>query len=140
MANSYTDANGVFRNKLGITDAEQLKRTEYDLAAQRGREILEQNALGSVRGFGLERQQAIHKHLMPAHHVQRGIMNKSNNASTLPLNSSDRNSVNPPSGKPKDSPPSTAYTVDQWMQNMLEGCKRLNSDEAYRQEVAKRQF
>ena len=63
MANSYTDANGIFHNKLGITAAEQLKRTEYDLTAQRSREVLEQNALGSVRGFGLERQQAIHKHL-----------------------------------------------------------------------------
>lgn len=63
MANSYTDANGVFHNKLGITDAEQLKRIEYGLTAQRSQEILRQNALGSVRGFGLERQQAIHKHL-----------------------------------------------------------------------------
>ena len=63
MANSYTDANGVYRNTLGIADAAQLKRTEYGLTTQRSQEILEQNALGDVRGFGLARQQAIHGYL-----------------------------------------------------------------------------
>lgn len=63
MLNSYTDASGVYRNKLGIENAEQLKRVEYDITTHRSREILEQDSLGSARGFGLERQQAIHRHL-----------------------------------------------------------------------------
>ena len=33
----------------------------------------------------------------------------------------------------------TAYTGQMWMQDMLESCKRMNSDEAYRKEIAKRQ-
>ena len=61
--NSYTDAHGVYRNKLGITDAAQLNRVEYDITARRSREILEQKVLGHVQGFGLARQQAIHQHL-----------------------------------------------------------------------------
>lgn len=71
---------------------------------------------------------------------KKEIMNKSSNDSKLPLKSSAPTSANPPGDKPKDSLPSTFYTVEQWEQDMLEGCKRLNSDEAYRKEVAKRQF
>lgn len=63
MANSYTDDNGVYRNKLGIMDAAQLRDIEYDLTAQRSQEILEENVLGHIQGFGLARQQAIHAHL-----------------------------------------------------------------------------
>jgi cell filamentation protein len=63
VANSYTDANGVYRNKLGITDAAKLKCIEYVLTGNRSREILEGNALRHVQGFGLARQQAIHRHL-----------------------------------------------------------------------------
>ena len=67
-------------------------------------------------------------------------MNKLSNDSKLPLKNSNLTSANPPGGKPKDSLPSTFYTVEQWERNMLEGCKRLNNDETYRKEVAKRQF
>ncbi|MDR0578087.1 MAG: hypothetical protein LBI87_11295 [Candidatus Accumulibacter sp.] len=63
MANSYTDANGVYRNKLGITDAAELKRVEYVITANKSREILEQNALGPARDHNLERLQAIHQHI-----------------------------------------------------------------------------
>jgi cell filamentation protein len=63
VANAYIDANSVYRNKLGLTDAAQLKRVEYDTTAIRNREILQQNALAHVQGFGLARQQAIHRHL-----------------------------------------------------------------------------
>ena len=67
-------------------------------------------------------------------------MNTSNSALKLPLKSSVPTSASQPTAKQKDSLPSTFYTGEQWMQNMIEGCKRLNSDEAYRKEVAKRQF
>jgi len=63
MVNSYTDAKGVYRNKLGITDAVQLQRVEYDITSRRSREILEQKVLAHVHGYGLARQQAIHQHL-----------------------------------------------------------------------------
>ncbi|MDR0379374.1 MAG: Fic family protein [Candidatus Accumulibacter sp.] len=62
-ANSYADTNGVYHNKLGINDAVQLKHVEYDLTAQRSREIIEQNVLGDLCEYGLERQKAIHQHL-----------------------------------------------------------------------------
>jgi cell filamentation protein len=63
VANSYTDANGVYRNKLGITDAAQLKRTEYHMAGMRSDEILSKRVDLGVQGFGLARQKAIHGHL-----------------------------------------------------------------------------
>jgi len=63
VANSYTDAHGVYRNKLGITDAAKLKRIEYDFTAHRSGEILEQNALGRPSRHDLKRLQAIHHHL-----------------------------------------------------------------------------
>ena len=63
MASSYTDAKGVYRNKLGITDTQQLKRVEYELTTNRSSEILEQKVLGHVQGYGLARHQAIHRHL-----------------------------------------------------------------------------
>ena len=63
MANSYTDAHGVYRNKLGITDAAELKRIEYNITAARGDEILFQNALGHPNRHDLKRLQAIHHHL-----------------------------------------------------------------------------
>jgi cell filamentation protein len=61
--NSYTDANGVYRNKLGITDVDQLRKIEYDITRSRSFEILERGALSHVQGFGLARQQAIHQYL-----------------------------------------------------------------------------
>jgi cell filamentation protein len=63
VANPYIDASGVYCNKLGITDAAQLKQVEYDITAVRSREILKQHALAHIQGFGLARQQAIHQHL-----------------------------------------------------------------------------
>jgi cell filamentation protein len=63
MVNSYTDANGVYRNKLGIVDAAQLKVMEYNITASRSREILDQGALVNIRSFNLEHQKAIHQHL-----------------------------------------------------------------------------
>lgn len=69
-------------------------------------------------------------------------MNKSSNDSKRPSKSSVPTSANPPGDKPKDSLPltSTFYTIEQWQQDVMEDCKRLNNDEAYRKEVAKRQF
>lgn len=51
------------KNKLAISDAGQLKKLEYEFTAQRSQEILEQNALSDVQGYGLERLRAIHGHL-----------------------------------------------------------------------------
>lgn len=67
-------------------------------------------------------------------------MNKLSNDSKRPLKSNGHTSANPPGDKPKDSLPSTFYTIEQWQQDVMEDCKRLNNDEAYRKEVAKRQF
>ena len=33
-----------------------------------------------------------------------------------------------------------AYMGEMWIQSLPEACKRLNSDEAYRKQIAKRQF
>lgn len=63
MANSYTDEHGVYRNKLGITDAALLKQTEYTLTAQRIGELDSGRAVLDVQGFGLDKLQAIHGHL-----------------------------------------------------------------------------
>jgi hypothetical protein len=60
MANSYTDANGVYLNKLGITNAAKLRQIEYDITAYKSAEILEQGVLGRTQSYGLERQKAIH--------------------------------------------------------------------------------
>jgi cell filamentation protein len=59
----YTDEAGVYCNKLGIMDADRLREVEYSLTATRSREILQGDALGKIRDFGLLTQQAIHKHL-----------------------------------------------------------------------------
>jgi cell filamentation protein len=59
----YTDSAGVFYNKLGITDAELLRETEYALAALRADEILSGRVVLDVEGYGLQRQAAIHKYL-----------------------------------------------------------------------------
>ena len=67
-------------------------------------------------------------------------MNTSNSGLKQPLNSNGFASANPPGDKPEDLPLTTAYTGQMWMQDMLESCKRMNSDEAYRKEVAKRLF
>lgn len=63
MANPYTDESGVFRNKLGITDAAELKAAEYALTSRRMAELEAGRATLNVEGFGLPRLQAIHGHL-----------------------------------------------------------------------------
>ncbi|MDR2874930.1 MAG: Fic family protein [Methylobacillus sp.] len=63
MANPYTDEVGIYHNKLGITDADELKRVEYDLTTRRAQEILAHRVDLGVQNFGLARQQAIHLHL-----------------------------------------------------------------------------
>jgi cell filamentation protein len=63
MANAYTDETGVFKNKLGISDPSLLEKMEYELVAQRAIELDSGEIELDVEGFGLARQQAIHKHL-----------------------------------------------------------------------------
>lgn len=63
MSNPYLNQEGVLINKLGITDRDTLKQVEYDITSQKQREILDGSALQNIKGFGFERQQAIHKHL-----------------------------------------------------------------------------
>jgi hypothetical protein len=58
MVNSYTDANDVYRNKLGITDAAQLQRAEYDLISYRSREILERGRTYGMPTFWKENSHA----------------------------------------------------------------------------------
>ena len=60
-------------------------------------------------------------------------MNESDSALTMPLKSTVHTSANRHTG-------STGSTIAQWIQGLADTCKRLNSDEAYRKEVAKRQF
>ena len=67
-------------------------------------------------------------------------MNESDSALTMPLKSTVHTSANRHTGKQKDSKHSTGSTSAQWIQGLADACKRLNNDEAYRKEVAKRQF
>lgn len=63
MASVYRDNNGVLKNKLGITDADELRKLEYALTEEKINRILSKGSLGNIQGYGLERQQAIHQHL-----------------------------------------------------------------------------
>jgi cell filamentation protein len=63
VPNSYVDNNGVYLNKLGITDAALLKSAEYAAVGARADEILSKHVVFDVQGYGLERQQAIHQYL-----------------------------------------------------------------------------
>lgn len=63
MAGPYTDENGVFKNKLGLSTEAELRAVEYELTTNRADELMSGRAGVSVKGYGLERQQAIHKHL-----------------------------------------------------------------------------
>ncbi|WP_265299997.1 hypothetical protein [Verminephrobacter eiseniae] len=67
-------------------------------------------------------------------------MNESDSALTMPLKSTVHTSANRHTGKQKDSKHSTGSTSAQWIPGLADACKHLNSDEAYRKEVAKRQF
>lgn len=63
MSSPYADANGVFVNKLGINDEATLRAAEYRLTVVRGKELESGIVRLPVENYGLERQQAIHKHL-----------------------------------------------------------------------------
>lgn len=63
MSNPYTDESGVFKNKLGITNDAELKATEYALTTNRTEELRTGCAVLSTSGYGLDRLQAIHKHI-----------------------------------------------------------------------------
>lgn len=58
--NPYRDENGVLLNKLGITDAEALRKTEYQLTRMRALEL----QLEPVKGqFDLAHLKEIHQHI-----------------------------------------------------------------------------
>ena len=63
VASGYTDQNGVFKNKLRITDQLVLQQMEYELVAQRSIELESGEIELEVSGFGLARQRVIHTHL-----------------------------------------------------------------------------
>lgn len=63
MANSYTDENGVYRNKQGFTNADQLGKYEYEVVAARSREILAGKIDLGIKEHSLKRLSAIHEHL-----------------------------------------------------------------------------
>lgn len=63
MANSYTDENGVYRNKPGFTNADQLSKYEYEVVAARSREILAGKIDLGIKEHSLKRLSAIHEHL-----------------------------------------------------------------------------
>src|SRR6218665_2222202 len=67
-------------------------------------------------------------------------MNESDSALTRPLKSTVHTPGKGHTGKQKDSKHSTGSTSAQWIPGLADACKRLNSDEAYRKEEAKRQF
>jgi cell filamentation protein len=60
MSNRYRDDAGVYYNKLGITDAAELRAVEYQLTKQRSAELLSGATTLGVEGYGLDRLQAIH--------------------------------------------------------------------------------
>lgn len=51
MASLYLDESGVFRNKLGITDAAELKAAEYSLTSRRMGELEGGRATLNVEGL-----------------------------------------------------------------------------------------
>lgn len=61
--NPYTDDNGVFLNKFGITDAKLLRAAEYKSTTRYAEDILTGKVQLGVQGYGLERLCAIHKHI-----------------------------------------------------------------------------
>ena len=63
VAGPYTDENGVFKNKLGLTTEAELQAVEYAFTSNRAEELVSGRTGLSVSGYGLARQQAIHKHL-----------------------------------------------------------------------------
>jgi hypothetical protein len=67
-------------------------------------------------------------------------MNRSNSALTMLLKNTALTSAKKPTDRLKVSLPSNKFTTDQWIQSLPEHFKRTEADEAYRKEIAKRQF
>lgn len=63
MASSYTNDEGVFKNKFEITDAKQLKAIEYDLVARNAKLLLSGRVDMGVIAHDLRRLTAIHQYL-----------------------------------------------------------------------------
>ena len=63
MTNRYINSAGVYDNKLGIRNAALLERVEYETSTIRQAEIISGKVELQARGFGLDRQKAIHHHL-----------------------------------------------------------------------------
>ena len=63
MSHPYADEKGVFKNKLGITDAAALKAAEYSLTSRRMLELETGRAQLPNQGFGLDKLRSIHGHL-----------------------------------------------------------------------------
>jgi cell filamentation protein len=61
MSNSYTDAAGVFKNKLNLTDASLLRKVEYELSRAFLREILSGKIQLTNRGYGFNKLAEIHR-------------------------------------------------------------------------------
>ncbi|MBF0804870.1 MULTISPECIES: hypothetical protein [Neisseria] len=61
MANPYQAENGVFFNKLGITDAETLRSVEYFLASTKAKMVLSGEIAIHAGKYGLMRLKEIHK-------------------------------------------------------------------------------
>lgn len=63
MTNRYINSAGVYDNKLGISNAALLERVEYETSTIRQAEIISGKVELQAKGFGLDRQKAIHHHL-----------------------------------------------------------------------------
>ena len=63
MSNSYRDENGLFYNKLGITEREQLRHVEYTASNLIAESILSGNMKLKHTGYDLKHLQEIHLHL-----------------------------------------------------------------------------
>ena len=64
MASPYIEGSGTLVNKLGITDAQVLHEAEYLISSQVLREFESGRLVLVEQGFGLGRQQEIHKNLL----------------------------------------------------------------------------
>ena len=63
MANQYIEGNGVFKNKLGLTDGKQLKAIEYAFTERNSKLLLTGLVDFKVVSYGLDRLSSIHKFL-----------------------------------------------------------------------------
>lgn len=63
MNHSYQDETGLFHNKLGITEREQLRETEYAVSNARAELLLSGNIELKNKGYDLNHLQEIHHRL-----------------------------------------------------------------------------